>query len=422
MNNFTQEKIVDQDDNIILCEESNRTIIYDKDSKEVIFKYFPYSKIKNIQDFYHGKVSHKGVAGAVPHQRPVDSQPEDLSKYHIFLAHEGIIISIFWYKKWYIIKNKKLNIFTSRWVAKQKTFGEQFFKMIYDCIDEDLIDLPHEDMKNYLDNVFEKNLEQNKKYFFLLEPNSEERNVVKLDKPKLLFLASIENEKFNFQEMITLNNSIIEKPQQFSFNSIEKFEEELNNLDYLKNQGFIVIEKGQENIIHYKIFNPKYFYYFNLRNNIPSLSFRFLQLYTTYCKDKKNESLQNLKDFCHFYDFDHKKTLVLIWKICNILCGLYHEKFIKKKDIPIPNKTNNFLKLIHSHYQKDHLYTSKEKILSIIEKSHPVKINHLIKEQQQLMKEQEKMTTHSTVRSAAHEDACEKTLKSLKACATSSLV
>lgn len=268
MNNFTQEKVVDQDDNVILCNESNQTIIYDKESKKIIFKNFPYSEIKNIQDFYKGKISEKQPA-----------QPEDLSKYNIFSAHEGVIISVFWYKKWYIIKNKKLNIFTSRWIAKQKTFGEQFFRKIYEIVsekidedrwiakqkffrkiyedfsekidedqdefqDDELSELSYFDMKNYLDNVFEKNLDKNKKYIFLLEPNSEERNVVKLDKPKLLFLASIENEKLNFQEVITLNNSFIEKPQQFFFKTIENFEKELNNLDYLKNQGFIVIEKG----------------------------------------------------------------------------------------------------------------------------------------------------------------------------------
>lgn len=375
---FTQNEIVDQDENVFLTVKSDRTEIYEKETKKLILRNFPYSVINDV-NFFPDNLDGYSPEGAA--QRG----------YNIFSAHEGIVISVFWYKKWYMVKNKKLNIFASKWAAKKNTFGKHFFQKIYEIVSGTTIEILTEtedeqgdefstsDMIDYISEIFEKNLDKNKKYIFLLEPNDEERIVVKLNQPKLLFLASCQDDKFNFEEELKLNDRLVEKPKQYFFKTKEELEKELNKIDHLKFQGFIIIQKGQENDIHYKIFNFQYHYFFSLRNNTPSLFFRFLQLYTSSCKDK-NISLQKLRDFCLFYDFDKQKAFELIWYTCNSLYGLYHEKFVKKKDITLPIKINEFLNFIHHQYQKDFIYTSKDKILSILEKSHPVKINQLIKE------------------------------------------
>jgi hypothetical protein len=327
-------------------------------------------------------------------------------KCKFFEAHEGTLIRVFNINdKWYTTTNRCLDAFESKWAAKKSSFGLHFAEAVKENIrsvndeeffeeEEELLEDKKESGKNYLKDIYERNLDKSKKYMFLLEPCSEERIVCLTNAPKFYNIGVFdENNNLSLEEDIILADFKVPKPIELKFQNKEEMLSELSKIDIMKLQGFIAIqsEDGKEDK-HFKIFNDEYKYLFSqVRGNVPSIRFRFLQLdyqnTMNYLNNNSNtrETQKVLFDFCRLYNFDPSPLLDYIWaRVVEDLFRKYINRYVKKiPDLSITNRQETMLHLIHQQYQNSHLHgrpcvTDKRRIRDILAIQKPSILNQLI--------------------------------------------
>jgi hypothetical protein len=345
------------------------------------------------------------------------------SNCRFYEANEGTMIRVFNVDgKWYTSTNKKLDAFNSKWAAKKNTFGIQLYDSICLLFDEEKIvesDFKKkiEIAKENLDNIWEKSLEKDKKYFFLLKPCEEEKivcltskdrlkNIGVLDKDNILSL----DEDINLISPITQKKILISKPNERFFENEEVLLEELDKLDEYNCPGFMAIctkdfktsediSKNIERSFHIRIFNDKYKYLFSLRDNVPSLRFRYFQLSFLKTKeslfDKNSEHYQKaclaLESFCNLYQDVFNKTEIdsFIWRtIVQDLFFKYQSFFVRHERFEVSSTIKSLMSLIHNEYIESQYSkkTDHKRISDIIACLKPTFLNKLVKEYQETNK------------------------------------
>ena len=375
---------------------SNNAKSYVFNGDQLVFEGYPYS-IELTQTNYAGL---------------------EFEKCRFFEAHEGTLLRVFNISgKWYTSTNRRLDAFNSKWAAKTTTFGIHFADAVRENIravnddeffeDEDKkLEDRKQDARDYLNKIYEANLDKTKKYMFLLEPCKEERIVCLTTNAPSFFNIGVfdKDNNLSLDEDIVLSGYEVPKPQELFFEDMRNMLEALNNIDFKRIQGFIAIQSDDK---HFKILNNQYKYYFNLRNNTSSIRFRYLQL--EYQNSMINLGLgvnqqtsiqtqQMCDDFCKMYDFNPQPLMEYIWnKIVEDLFQKYKQRYIKKLgDVsPITEKQDKMLKEIHQHYieslnRGNRRPTNKTRIMDILAIQKPSSLNQLIAEYEKKDKDAEK--------------------------------
>lgn len=328
-------------------------------------------------------------------------------KCKFFEAHEGTLIRVFNINdKWYTTTNRCLDAFESKWAAKKSRFGLHFAEAVKENIramnDEEFFEEEEESLedkkesgKNYLKDIYERNLDKSKKYMFLLEPCFEERIVCLTKTPKFYNIGVFdENNNLSLEENVIMDDFKVPKPIELKFQNKEEMLFELSKIDFMKLQGFIAIqsEEGKEDK-HFKIFNDEYKYLFSkVRGNVPSIRFRFLQLdyentminLTREIDPRKSQKV--LHDFCQLYSFDPSPLMNYIWaRVTEDLFQKYLNRYVKKisADLSITNRQEAMLATIHQEYQASCYHgsphvTDKKRIRDILAVQKPSTLNQLI--------------------------------------------
>ena len=341
----------------------------------------------------------------------------EFEKCRFFEAHEGTLLRVFNINgKWYTSTNRRLDAFNSKWAAKTTTFGIHFADAVRENIravnDDEFFEDEEEDKKkdarDYLNKIYEANLDKNKKYMFLLEPCKEERIVCLTNSPRFFNIGVFDKDNnLSLDEDVVLGGYEIPKPQELVFEDMREMLDTLDNIDFKRIQGFIAIQSDEgRDDKHFKILNNRYKYYFDLRDNTSSIRFRYLQLEHQNTminlglgvnQQTTTQTKQMLDDFCAMYDFDPQPLLEYVWlRIVGDLFQKYQQRYIRKMpDTSLTEKQDRMLKEIHQHFIEslrngNRRPTDKTRIMDILAMQKPSSLNQLIAEYEKKDKDTER--------------------------------
>jgi hypothetical protein len=328
-------------------------------------------------------------------------------------AHEGTLLRVFNIEgKWYTSTNRRLDAFNSKWAAKTTTFGLHFADTVRENIrsvtddeyfeDEDeSLEERKKNAKEYLNAIYDKNLDKSKKYMFLLEPCKEERIVCLTGSPRFLNIGVFDKDnKLSFNEDVIMDGFKVPRPREHVFKDVQEMFSALDSVDINHIQGFIAIQENK----HFKFLNDRYKYLFNVRGNVSSIRFRFLELncQNTVINLRNRTNQQTtaqignmLEDFCHLYNFNPQPLLNYIWTTVVVdLFNKYKKRYIDKtepSDSTITSKQDRMLKEIHNRYNEsvrhgNRIITDKNRISDILAIQKPSDLNQLIGEYEKIDK------------------------------------
>jgi hypothetical protein len=300
----------------------------------------------------------------------------EFGKCRFFEAHEGTLIRVFNIAgKWYTSTNRRLDAFNSKWAAKTTTFGLHFADAVRENIralnDEEFFEEEEESFeekkknaRDYLNTIYEANLDKSKKYMFLLEPCKEERIVCLTNSPRFFNIGVFdEDNNLSLDEDVTLDGFMVPKPQELFFGDMREMLCVLDNIDVHRIQGFIAIQSdaGLEDK-HFKILNDRYKYFFSVRGNTSSIRFRFLELEyqntlinLNHGTNQQTTAGQMLMDFCAMYQFDpHPLLNYISLRVVEDLFLKYQNRYIWKHPAnpTVSDKQDRMLKEIHWHFNE----------------------------------------------------------------------
>ena len=266
-------------------------------------------------------------------------------------SYEGTLIRLFYNdinNKWYISTHRKLNAEKSRW-GSSETFGDKF--------------------KSIIPENFYTTLNKDLHYMFLLTPN--ENNRIVCNTTNLVLHIGTYDSQFN---LTTDYNIGVPRPTEHKFNTYEDFIIHLQTkTDITKIQGLIIHDENTQTNI--KIYNEKYYEYYKVRNNVPSIMFRYLQLRNDDNMKNKMHKLYP-KHVTRFAEYENA-----LWNIADKLFNCYMNRFVKKIHTTVSPQENVILKTCHGwHLQnKQTNKMSKEKVMEIMNGFNAEMLNKLIK-------------------------------------------
>lgn len=284
-----------------------------------------------------------------------------------FVAYEGCIIRVFWYSnKWYIITNRKLDATQSRW-SSSITYG----KIFNDCVSSDTI----------------SKLDKNNQYMFLLRNTKDNRIVCSEPsegEPVVYLLGWYD--KDNQYHHNTTDDQGYSHPEELTFNSSDELIQYLQSQEPMKYAGVISFRENGD-IVKYT--PEKYFHFYSLRNNIPSVGFRYLQL---RCEGDV-KTIDEYKELYKSHEplFDSYEELLK--SSVDYIHTAYINRFVKGIFTTVSPQEHNVLKACHSYYLSDR---SKNKITrdvvwKFINLQNDTTLNHIIKLERERTRERQKV-------------------------------
>lgn len=425
--NFIQNQIkkqpdIDEENNVFLfCGDYDKEIQHPSNAKSYIFQGdklffqgFPYSVELKIDDSL-----------CVKNVKKQDVLDFDLKKCRVYESHEGTIIRVFNINNtWYTSTNRKLDALKSKWASKHTTFGHRFADAIRDIVDEsddesddegescevvrfeDKIKEKNTRDKKFLNKIYEKNLDPQKKYMFILKPSVEERIVCRPEpSPTIYHVGTFDSMNvLSLDDEVILNGNKIETPKEKVFKDLHELKNAVENINVNYYQGYILIQRFGDHDKHYKIINDKYRYLFSVRGNVPSLRFRYLQL-------RKYGSVMNLNEemyqsFLDLYNFHNEAAMIEkeIYELCKNLHQKYLLLYVEKKkpalyanDPNISDTENDALQnVIHKSYLDTRSKTTVSKINDLLTCNKPSLINKLLNEKKKNINNTQRILQHSS--------------------------
>lgn len=297
------------------------------------------------------------------------------SFYH---SYEGCLIRMFNYGgKWYISTTKKLDAFKSKWACR-KSFGDLFIEAVDRAHHRHLllkaimkIPCPEEELalKTVTIEWLTSHLDKDKQYMFLLQNNMENRVMCQYKTPKVYHVATF---GIN-QEPVSLETPLpIPFHQEEKFNSIEDLISFVRSSDPLLLQGIVVFAPGN---VQYKILSSAYLETALLRNNEPSIKFRYLQLRMNLDQNKQ------FRDLYPEFEADFEEYENLIFDASTFIYNSYVNRYIKGLFVSVPQEEFGIMRQAHEWYQKDMKYNriNYSVIMNLLNKATPTILNRIIK-------------------------------------------
>lgn len=317
---------------------------------------------------------------------------QDLADYTVSESHEGTLIRVFYAQgKWFTTTNRKLDSMKSKWAAKYETFGQRFtsaIRYIIDDVEEASADIAEEgsyrDRMNkialqnnaFLSEVYERNLDPTCKYIFMLKPSEEERIVCNAEVyPTIYHLGTFDKENKLTDLPVSFDQNVVDKPKHLQFTNIDDLLQAVMDLNIKFHQGFVLINKttGQ----HYKLWNPTYKYlFFDVRDQVSSLSFRYLQLRAPYESERKRATFLRLYNYYeHAQKIEHD-----LHKVAQRINKLYHNRSGCDTDEDRDWRTacSPVMKILWSEHRKG-MFVNPDCVNDILGHQTTVLVNKLLK-------------------------------------------
>ena len=327
-------------------------------------------------------------------QNLVEGALKDFSSFKFFDAHEGALLRVFYFKdKWYLSTHRKLDAFRSKWSSKE-SYGHHFTqaltaelkrnKALNKCISEvkteEKTKENKENEKNVLDKFF-STLDKKKQYTFLVLNNNDNRIVCQPPKePTMYHVGTFVDGKLDLT-----TDCLIPKPKQHTFLNIDELFYYVKRCDFRHLQGVICFGPNNTQI---KVVNWEYQDLFQVRGNVQSKPFRYLQvrmnrkatnnLYYLYPENKK--------------DFDEYERIIT-GPIAQSIYKAYVDRFIKKNYVRVIPQKHAVMCQCHSWHQKNKRENriSLSKVTRVLNEQRPEHLNAMIKQYKQEQREQQQI-------------------------------
>jgi len=187
----------------------------------------------------------------------------DVENFTIYQSDEGTLIRVFYHtNRWYVATNKKLDAFKSKW-GSSESFGDLFIKAI-----QSFYDLVEPTKESVLEKLTEK-MDKTCMYLFLLRNTYENRMVCHPHPEKKIFHVGTFGGSFE--------NIGIPHQERLTFTTREEVVSYVENINPFLSQGLIFLHPKNR---PFKLVNNAYAFYNNVRGNVPSVKFRYIQIRT----------------------------------------------------------------------------------------------------------------------------------------------
>lgn len=286
-------------------------------------------------------------------------------------SYEGSTIRMFYYgEKWYLSTNRKLDAFRSKW-ASRESFGSFFQKALEYEVENNKGLSDALNFNKETDNIIEKFqaiLDKSKQYMFLLLNNDENRIVCDApEHPTVFHVGTFINFELSMDEDI-----YIPQPKKHEFTNIGELYTYVNQVNYKNLQGVIVFAPDNK---QYKIFNDEYKNLYAVRNNEPSIKFRYLQV---RMNKKYNDALHFLyPNFTSAFE-EYENSL---HDIAKEIQNSYISRFIKKEYVSVDVNRYKIISSLHQWHTLDRSQNkiSLDKTIEVMNEQSPTTLNRMIR-------------------------------------------
>lgn len=276
---------------------------------------------------------------------------DNMKTLKFFDSYEGTLLRLFYNdinEKWYISTHRKLNAEKSKW-GSNETFGAKF--------------------KSIIPENFYDTLNKTFSYMFLLTPNENNRIVCKTT--NMILHIGTYDQHFNLS---TDHNIGVSRPSEHKFDTFEQFTQYVEtNVDITKTQGIIIHHPDTHTNI--KIYNSKYYDYFKVRDNVPSIMFRYLQIRT-------DEDI--LKKMVELYPTHHERFMKyegIIYDLSVKLYECYMNRFVRKIYTTVSPEENVILKKCHAWHLENKIANKMtlQRVTKTINAIQPSLLNKIVR-------------------------------------------
>ena len=304
-----------------------------------------------------------------------------------FKSYEGTLLRVFYFNnKWYVSTHRKLNAFKSKWCGN-KTYGELFenalkFEYYNNDVFKQKVGL-NESWEDVVLPRFLNTLNKDNQYMFLIL-NDKNNRIVCDPSEKVMHVGT-------FLKDGSLNLDVdccISHTEEVKFNTLDEMMDYVKKIDISKNQGLILFSPHN---YQYKIYNDKYYDLLNIRANIPSIKFRYLQLRKDHEKRGQLERLYP-DQISFFREYD-----TFLRDISIIIYNNYVKRYIHKKYEVVSKEMHKVLKDCHKEYIFKRERITVEKVQDVMNNQNAVILNHLIKNHKLQIKRSELSTMNIAV-------------------------
>lgn len=320
-----------------------RGTIIDNKTKKIVKKgsFFPYEFTENEQEECREKME------------VLNHKLEDMD---IQYSYEGTIIRIFYHQQWYISTHRKLDAGRSKW-GSDKSFKFLFEEGLKESYNMSLKDL------------FTR-LNLRCEYTFMVMADENTRFVCNANHTKKVYLVGS-----NDPDVSILKIDGLPKPQN-TFNSLDNIFDYVKGMQYpFTQQGLLLVHKNGS---QYRIISNEYAKLFKVRNNEPSIPYRYLQLKS----QNDQESIDLLKKLFPKYIATFESYDSYVSKLVDII---YHEYNKRKQRSLLPDNLSTVQQIDQRLYLfiKNKLLKRPSVTQEIISKllwfEEPSNLNHMIR-------------------------------------------
>lgn len=291
---------------------------------------------------------------------------ENWENYVFYPSYEGTLVRVFYFdNKWNFSTHKRIDAFKSKWSSKI-TYGETFRKCICN------LGGYHPDEWEQFFNI----LDTSKLYCFLLLSTPDNRIVSTGKDYEMLHVGTFYGDNFelDLDDIINVNNDmVLNKPEKLHFTTQEEVYNYVQNQDVFKQQGIIVFNKKNNN--QFKMTSDEYQRMCDIRGNVPSIKFRYLQL---------RQEPENVKELSLLYpEFVKWFTLyeTILLEICTDILNAYYVRFIYNQYIKIPPYEYSIMMLCRDWLSKNNVTTMNcEIVKNIVNTQKAITLNKIIRE------------------------------------------
>lgn len=284
-------------------------------------------------------------------------------------AYEGALIRMFHHAdKWYISTHRKLNAFRSKW-ASRESFGTCFKRALEAEIEtNEELRCVIPDSDDGLLERFQKTLNPEKQYMFLVR-HTEENRIVSFapEKPKLYHVGTFSDGVLTMDE-----NVKIPYPKKHTFDKLEDLVSYVDSVDIRELQGVICFAPDNT---QYKVLNPKYQELFKARGNEPSIKFRYLQV------RMNRRHVNMLFELYPKWESTFDEIENNLYDVAKNIYTSYVQRFIKKKFVTVPVEEFIVIKQCHTWHESDRACNriSLEKVIEVMNNQTPTSLNRMLR-------------------------------------------
>ncbi len=277
-----------------------------------------------------------------------------LEEARVWDHHEGCLVRVYWSSQgWRVSTQKKIDAFSSRW-GSRTSFGESWVSALPCGVGPQ--------PKTFFDG-----LNRTYQYLFIVSNNEDNRIVCDAPEvPEIVHVGTWVNDKLVHNVDVG-----IPMPREYKLASRKELNDHFNQMDWTKVTGTLVLSQGSWTKIHH----PEYSIRSKIRNNEPSLPFRYLQLRLD-CE--KTNMLYNL-----FPQFSEKFDLYedTIYEIAQFLHTSYMNRFVHKQFVTVDREFYPILRLCHEWHTQDRKNNkvSLDKVIEIINSRYDHVLNKMIR-------------------------------------------